>query len=293
MKKTMIVAVLTALTALSARCATESLYNARIWAIAGPVRLNTNAFEMWSTNPPTEVLLTGGLSNTLGYRITATNVSQPSSTPTNDGIWFPIHIAAKSAGNRFLPRNLKCVIRSSDTNNYLGTTTDLTGANITYTRRLIGIRWNGAPRQADTILDSQVHGNVANEAVDEVIFIGAQAPYFNYANQADRNAINAFVNGFPNWQLTCTWMLSDGGSNVLARAVKTLETTRIPLLPIHNITANASNSTLGVTLEGVNSAILYSRPTVTAAWQMVSTVNDGDIIVRPAGSQGFFQAFLQ
>ncbi len=272
--------------------ATESLYNARIWAVPGYVRANTNAFEQWSTNLLSELLLTDGFSNKFGHALASTNVMQPTSTPTNMGIWYIAHIAAKSPAHRFRLSNMKAVIRTSDPGNILRSTNELNAANVTFTKRVIGIQWNGAPRSADRILDSQGDGNLADVDVDEAMVLMIQSKYFNHASQEDRDAINAFIYGFPNWQETCTIALNgDGG--VLASAVKTLETKRTPLLPIINLTANATDVTIGLNLEGLNSVLLYTRPKVTAKWQLLSTGNAGDTFTRPAGDQGYYQAFLQ
>ena len=294
MKKLALMVAICVLGWTNSAVSAETQVDIYIWAVAGPVRGNTNAFEEFSTNLVREIYLKGGPTNDLGHRVTADLVSQPTSLLSNT-VWFAIKAVGRNGGT-FYPSQLMFEGNSSDTNNYLKSRSSLSAPNTTYTPRLLGVVYGaGGPRSND-VLYASTPSNLSDIPVNECIFIGAQATYFTYGNNAQRGAIQDFITSFNNWTLSGSWSLTNGTS-VLGRATRTLETTRAPAQPVLSVSSVSNQVTVGVNMEIYNSAILYSTEGLQngpTGWNIERTINAGDTIPQTSGAQKkFFKAVLQ
>jgi hypothetical protein len=261
----------------------EDKYSVTLHVYRSFVRANTAPYGVASTNQAMNLFMTGIPSNRVDFNITPAMVTQPTATPTNETLWVSIEVATKD-GSMFLPSVVTMETRSTDTNAYLQSVSDLGRANLTFSPTTIGvINTNGGGMG---ILNSPAGGKLSEVPVHRLCFAGIQVPYFTYTNQAEFDAIAEFILNHPNWQVKTTAKVTENGV-VVARATRTVGTTGIPFQP--GLVPGRTNGAaiFSVVADVANTAALYRSPVVTGPYTFHGTVNHGDYFVR-TNAMGFF-----
>lgn len=266
-------------------------YDARIWAVHGPVK-GSAAYAAWASNTVQYIYDHGTPPEALGfdYRLTLADITQftGGSETTNQVIWYAVQVKARSSTNRFRASSLAFFGTSTDSQHYLTNSTSLDGANIVFGPPLFGITYNGAPRTSDTVRSTAGGAYVKDVDLDETIFIGEQWPHFTFSNETQWNAISNYVAGVPNFSIAGHWVLRGEGTNILMKVGKTLGMKASPMRPRVSMDAmsNHSTVTVGADTDPYVSAVLYSRPTLTGEWTTEGLVYGGQPQFYVFGQEG-------
>ncbi len=280
----------------------NSRFDINMYAIRGPQR-GTPEFDVWSPALVDSMRKHGDrgmLTNAylLSRRMTAAEVSAMVGATNGEAIWFPIHVIAKSAEDKFRADLLTFYGDSSDRNNYLDGSASLAAdPNYTFTHRLVGVLWGSGGRGVnDTVFSSVINGNLSSRMVNELIFIGAQLNFFTYQDDAGFTAIHNYVESHSNFVIKGTWVLRDTASNVLAMSSISRGTKYGPLVtdmatPI--VTRDGTNIwvTIPMRIPYENSVILERTFGLPARWEGLGIWNPGQLARFPIGtnSMAFFR----
>lgn len=267
-----------------------------IWALRGPVRDNTNAFNAWSAQMVADIYHNGFPTNAtylLSNHVMAAYVTQPpgAGNATNNTVWYAFR-AISLSGNDIEMNNFSFWGTSSDNPGYLNTATALSSTNTIYSARLMGIV--GAPpvfpRNGDGVL---IAGRVSDTDVREGIFIGAQMPYF----LSPESAVDSFIDEHPNWRVKGSWNYVVGGVTN-AYSVKSLDsnlaltpafTNSLPAIHLSVSPTNSAMFRIAVNADVGNSVVLLQRKEVTGTgWNVLATGNSQDVWTGSMTNREFF-----
>ena len=293
MKNRLSVSVVLALVLVSSimsAIAREDVLNAYMYVVCGPVRADAVTFDEWSTNAVWDLYSNQTLSEDVGYRLTADQITQ-SANLTDSNIWFVVRIVSKNSTDKFSLNMLHFSELSTDPDNTLANQySPGSVTNLIYSRRAIGVIWSsGGPRASDTILSYQDGTNLVNE----IDFIGMQSSYYQYPLAT----VSKYILGFTNFAVSAKCQVVDAAGAVLATVQRTVQRAGSPIQPKVIITDIGNSMVgIGVNMETNRTAIIMFTPQIQSpSWTTEATVNAGDEIIRNAagGKTGFFRAVLQ